>query len=235
MRWRWLVAGGVAVVAGLAMPARAANQTVEAGGVLDTFAPKTITVNVGDTVTWHNAGGGHDVKFPGEAAMPALPADPATFNAAGVSKTFDQPGTFRYYCTAHATDENDPVGMTGTVVVVGSGPSPTPSPTPEPVPLPFVAKVVNSGSCTARGCPGIKVRVRSSRRVAVDGLVLQRDRHGTFQPLGNIHFKTRDGRRTIVLRRVGALRLTPGAYRLELTADGFVGTAKVRFRVAPPD
>jgi plastocyanin len=233
MRARVVIAGGIAVIAGLAVPALAADHQVTASDF--SFTAKTITIGVGDTVRWTNSGGGHNVKFPGEAAMPALPSDPVTFNGAKVSKTFTEPGTYRYYCVAHADSENDASGMTGTVVVGdGSTPSPTPSPTesptPEPVALPFVATVSNSPNCVVRGCPGIKITVRSSQRVPVDGL-LKRGR----KPLGNIHFNTRDGKKTIVLKKVGGTVLEPGKYTLVLTSDGYPGRARLKFRVVPTD
>jgi plastocyanin len=233
MRGRVLIAGGVAVIAGFAVPALAADHTVELAQFK--FVPATTTIGVGDTVKWHSSDGGHNVKFPGEAAMPALPQDPATFNAANVQKTFTEPGTYKYYCVAHAANENDANAMVGTIVVEGAGPTPTPtatatptaSPTPEPVALPFVASVRNSPACvTGRKCPGIKLRVRSSQVVQVDGLV-ERGR----VPIGNIHFRTRDGKKTIVLRKVGERILRPGRYTLTLTSEGYSGERKLPFRV----
>jgi plastocyanin len=98
----------VALLAG-APSAPAANQQVTATPA-NTFSPQTVTVTQGDSVTWTNGGGPHNVHFddnsfdePPDAAFP-----PWT-----VSRTFAEPGSFTYYCEAHSF-----VGMTGTVNVV---------------------------------------------------------------------------------------------------------------------
>lgn len=88
------------------------------------YQPDPVEVKVGETITWTNndqidhtvtSGKQRDQGVPGvdedQGAMPdgrfngALPEKGATF-----SFTFDEPGTFPYYCAIHA-------GMTGTVEV----------------------------------------------------------------------------------------------------------------------
>jgi plastocyanin len=78
------------------------------------FTPSSVTINVGDTVTWHNSG-----QAPHNAS-----ADDGSFrtpdlnNGQSASHTFDSAGTFSYICTIHPN-------MHGTVRVVlsasGSG------------------------------------------------------------------------------------------------------------------
>jgi len=77
------------------------------------FDPQTITVNVGDTVTWqHNGQFTHTVT-----------ADDGSFDSGAMnstqtfSHTFTTIGTFRYYCQFHGAKGG--VGMAGTVVVQG--------------------------------------------------------------------------------------------------------------------
>ena len=74
------------------------------------FVPKTITVSVGETVTWSNNGQSpHTVTG-------------ASFNSGNLnpgqsfSHTFSAPGTFAYHCQYHVQQ-----GMVGTVIVTGSG------------------------------------------------------------------------------------------------------------------
>lgn len=88
---------------------RAATQTVNAKDF--EFDPKSITINVGDTITWKNAG----------AAPHTAQADDGSFNsgnlAAGAeySFTFNTAGTFPYFCLYHGAAGG--AGMSGTVVV----------------------------------------------------------------------------------------------------------------------
>jgi plastocyanin len=111
------------VVASLALPcicvpaATAADLAVNAGPGLS-FSPDTLTVNQGDSVTWTNAGGVHNVRFEDNsfAQPPFVSADPWS-----VTRTFGTTGTFRYFCDVHRA-----AGMTGTVNV--SAPEPTADP-----------------------------------------------------------------------------------------------------------
>ena len=115
-----------AALVAVVLPASAADQTVSANSD-DTFSAKTVTITAGDTVTWHNDGGRHNVRF--DDGSFTMPASPST-SAWTVSRTFNTPGTFTYYCVQHQD-----VGMTGTVVVnaaPGAPPATNPGPTPPP-------------------------------------------------------------------------------------------------------
>jgi plastocyanin len=77
-----------------------------------TFAPATVTVTEGDSVTWSNGGGLHNVFFDdGSFAQPPNPS----FAGWTVSRTFGAVGSFTYYCVAHVSS-----GMTGTVNVTAA-------------------------------------------------------------------------------------------------------------------
>jgi plastocyanin len=105
----------------VAAPAQAADHTVTAGGGANVFAPADVTVVQGDSVTWSNAGGPHNVRFDDDSfEMPAAP-DSAAWS---VSRTFSALGVFRYYCEAHGLPNG--VGMSGTVSVVAAPPPPEP-------------------------------------------------------------------------------------------------------------
>lgn len=73
------------------------------------FAPATVTIAVGGTVTWTWAGDAyHDVTSDAFDAGSGT----RTSQAASFSVRFTTPGVFAYYCSVHRT-----TGMTGTVTV----------------------------------------------------------------------------------------------------------------------
>jgi plastocyanin len=73
------------------------------------FSPASVTVAVGDTVTWHNTG-----QAPHTATANDGSFDTGTINAGGSgSHTFSSAGTFSYICTIHPN-------MKGTVRVLSS-------------------------------------------------------------------------------------------------------------------
>lgn len=93
--------------------ASAANHNVQVGpnGTL-TFAPATLNIAAGDTVTFTNAGGFHN----------AVSDDGTTFDSGAASSaawtyvaTFPVPGTFGYHCTIHGAAGGQ--GMAGTINV----------------------------------------------------------------------------------------------------------------------
>jgi LPXTG-motif cell wall-anchored protein len=70
------------------------------------FAPSSVTVDVGDTVTWSNEG-----PTPHSATADDGSFDTGIFDAGQTrSETFDQAGTFAYFCTPHPN-------MRGTITV----------------------------------------------------------------------------------------------------------------------
>lgn len=100
----------------------AADHAVDIAGFA--FSPQSVTVAVGDSVTWTNA----------DAQNHTATADDASFDAGtiagGTSKsvTFATAGTFGYHCKIHPT-------MTATIVVraaAGGGSNPPPTDTPGP-------------------------------------------------------------------------------------------------------
>jgi plastocyanin len=97
------------LILALVVPAAAADQTVTIENLQ--FQPATVTVEVGDTVTWSNQDG-----VPHTATADDDSFD--TGNIAGgssASQTFATAGSFPYHCEVHPT-------MTGTVVVqAGAG------------------------------------------------------------------------------------------------------------------
>jgi plastocyanin len=102
----------------------AANVTVTARDFF--WSPDAVTIQVGDSVTWTNAQGFHNVLL-GDSRLnqPGFPTEPAWNPPPTV--TFDTPGSYTYVCEVHP-------GMTGTVNVAGGEPTVTPTPTPTPTP-----------------------------------------------------------------------------------------------------
>ena len=94
------------------IPALAADTAVTASGT--SFSPATITIDVGDKVTWSNpASGFHNVHF--EDGQFDTPASPSSSWPAAVERTFAADGEYRYYCEQHGAPNG--VGMSGKVVV----------------------------------------------------------------------------------------------------------------------
>ena len=78
------------------------------------FNPKTVTINVGDTVVWTNTGGSHTVTGHGSDLFCG-----SGFVPTSCSHTFNTAGTFPYHCIPHQLS-----GMTGTVIVQAVANSP---------------------------------------------------------------------------------------------------------------
>jgi plastocyanin len=95
-----------------AAPLKAATVTVLMQN--NFFSPSTVTINVGDTVTWVQRGSNHDsVSYDGLWDSGLLRLN-QTF-----SHTFNEAGSFRYYCTPH-----EQIGMIGTVKVQAAANTP---------------------------------------------------------------------------------------------------------------
>ena len=118
----------VLAIVGLALLASAATAASASVSIRNlAFQPQSVTVNVGDSVTWTN----NDASFT-HTATATNGAWDTGFLDQGQSKTIlmSTAGTFAYRCRVHPS-------MTGTVVVVGAAtPAPTAPPAPTPVPTP---------------------------------------------------------------------------------------------------
>jgi plastocyanin len=97
--------GGAALVAVLgAGSALAASHQVGIAGF--SFSPKSLTINVGDTVTWDNSDVQHHTATADDGSFDTGPISSGTPK----SVTFSTAGTFAYHCNIHPT-------MTATLVV----------------------------------------------------------------------------------------------------------------------
>ena len=100
----------------IATPVVAADEDVEIAGFA--YAPRTVTIEVGDSVTWTNA----------DAQGHTASADDGSFdtssiaNGASESIAFTAAGEYAYHCEFHPD-------MAGTVVVLTAGSAPPPTDT----------------------------------------------------------------------------------------------------------
>jgi plastocyanin len=108
-----LIGATLAVLAaGSGSVALAAEHTVDISGFA--FAPRELTVKIGDTVTWANA----------DAQSHTATADDGAFDSGSIggnaskSVTLTTAGTFAYHCRIHPQ-------MTATLVVAAATPPPT--------------------------------------------------------------------------------------------------------------
>lgn len=81
------------------------------------FAPATITVHAGESVTWINHGPSTHTATARDGSFDSGPLKPG----ASSSHTFTRPGTYQYFCTIHPF-------MHGTVVVLASAAAAPPPP-----------------------------------------------------------------------------------------------------------
>jgi len=111
------IVGAIAALTTLAAPPpiRAAQHAVQIAN--SAFSHTTLTINVGDTVTWTNADGRPHTVTSNDGAFDSGNLD----EGHGFSFTFSEPGTYTYRCNYH--DE-----MRATIVVqAASAPAPAPS------------------------------------------------------------------------------------------------------------
>lgn len=114
-----------------ALSAQASNWNVQVGGSGLAFTPQTLTIEPGDTVTWINFGGRHNVTADDGSFRCANGCDGLGGNGAPSSLIwratlrFDTAGRHGYFCEPHGQPE---AGMYGTVIVNAVEP-------PVPVPL----------------------------------------------------------------------------------------------------
>ncbi len=126
--------------------ARAANHTVHVGGVGLVYTPNSLTIAVGDSVTWVNDGGFHNVTADDNSFRCAAGCDgsggngdPST-DSWSATRTFNTAGTVPYHCEVHGPTN----GMKGTIIVQGAPPPP-----PNAGTLRFSAATYSVGEGTA--------------------------------------------------------------------------------------
>ena len=80
----------------------------------NTFSPASLVINIGDTVTWNNTQGFHNIN----ATLATFPSNPEGFGNGVASAPwsfqwiFTLAGTYDYHCDPHVG-----FGMTGVIIV----------------------------------------------------------------------------------------------------------------------
>lgn len=216
-----------------AIPAVAAELTVTANPN-NTFGPRDLSVSPGDSVTWTNGGGDHNVKFTdGQFEQPAEPAPPGSWPAA-VRRAFTTPGSYRYYCENHGDSAGG--GMAGTVTV-GQPPGTPPAaggntpPPGGPAPRAKTRVTLTASEPTPRR--GQRIRLFGSVRPRRDGtlvLLERRRRDGTFATVARTRLRPSTGGRSSYSRRLRVFR--DGVLRARVRADaGHLAGVSARKRI----
>ena len=135
--------------------AHAAVVIVNAGGSTVTFAPQTVTIDPGDTVTFVNRGGTHNAVADDGSFRCARGCDGdgkgGNGNASNAnwtaSVTFSNPGTIGYFCEPHGAPGQ---GMFGTIVVRGAAQEALPVPGGSLYPYALLALALIAAASLAR-------------------------------------------------------------------------------------
>ena len=148
-----------------AATAVAINGGASCGGTPFCYAPSTVTVPSGDTVTWTNQSGtAHTVTRCDPAACngtdggtgtdPAFDLSVAGANGTSVNQAFNGAGTYNYYCKIHGF-----AVMHGTVTVQGSAaPTTTAAPTsPSTTAAPSTSPAPTTATATPPAAPAAAV------------------------------------------------------------------------------
>lgn len=116
-----------------ATTARAANWSVDVGGAQLAYAPATLAVTAGDTVTFVNQGGFHNVVADDGSFRCAQGCDASGGNGDpssvswSATVTLASPGAIGYHCEIHGAPG---LGMFGSITVDPAPPRPPPPPRP---------------------------------------------------------------------------------------------------------
>jgi plastocyanin len=210
-RWAAIAVGAGAAAAavagatggGDASTARAAANVTITGR--DFFwSPANVTIDVGDTVTWTNAQGFHNVVIGNDDRVnqPGFPNDPP-WNPPP-QRTFNEPGSFAYFCEVHPA-------MNGTINV-GGGPTPTPTPTPPPAVPPPGGAPPDSTAPTISNLTVTGLRGRVSIRLTLSEPATVNARFASADEVTTLRAQVKQGTSTI--ERV----LPGGRYAYELWA-----------------
>ena len=194
---RLLLAALVGTAALLAASSAVAdNQTVDATPN-DVFSPAKTAVKPGETVTFTNSGGNHNVVW-NDGKEPPEPATDLEANqwppVGGVARTFPTSGRYRYYCIAHGDKDID-FGMIGYVYVNPVGELP-----------PAVTGLTASATRTKA-----TLKFRSSRAGKAKATFFRKSGR-RFVRSGSSSFSARTGRTTKAVTRA----FTKGSWRVEI-------------------
>lgn len=122
MRTRRLIPPAAVAAAALVAPSALADSQAVRARIANEFSPVRVAVKPGESVTFTNEGGEHNMVWSDGA--PAQPGPrsvaPEQWPAGGVVRRFDRAGKYRYYCDLHGDSTSD-FGMYGYVYVNPAG------------------------------------------------------------------------------------------------------------------
>jgi plastocyanin len=236
------------LVAGL--PASAADQTINAQ-VPYGWDQTNVTINVGDTVTWANPGGGDHNVCVAKAGSQTCSASDNQFRNGDPSVTwatytnsykFTTPGTYKFLCEVHAV-----YGMVGTITVngtggtttttttgTGTGTTPTYTQTTPTQTQTQTQTQTTPADTTAPVFTG-KLKRRASRKSLILDLGSSEDAtltatvfrrapgKRTFARVGQASLDVHAGRNVVTLPRKASGKLRSGAYRVRLVLTDAAG------------
>jgi hypothetical protein len=220
---------GACLVVGV-LPALAADQSVAIHDFR--FAPTSVAVKPGETVTWRADGYYmHSVHFDAEAAGIGTPSSKYT-----ASRTFPDEGQFAYHCDVHAS-------MHGVVYVNQSGtvpaPPATPTPSASPTPTSSTGSPPPSGGSTGTTPATTSLRAKASVRKRKVFLTLTVGGDKALRVRGTLERGSKRVRRVSLLARPGRHKLRlpgkalkPGRYTLTLKAGDLRRVVHFRVRRA---
>lgn len=192
----------LAAVAAAAIPlaapgAIAANQSVMASPA-NVFTPSLSALKPGETVTFTNSGGQHNVVW-NDGGAPPMPAEAEDADKwpPVVSRTFTRPGRYRFYCSVHG-DRTANFGMYGYVYVNAAGLLP-----------PTV-----SGLRASAARAGARLSFRASRAGRAKATFFRKSGR-KFVRFGSTSFAARKGANGKLVTRAGRA-LVAGTYRVDL-------------------
>jgi plastocyanin len=209
-----ITAAAIGLFGAAAAPAGAADVTIKNF----TFTPPTVSIALGETVTWHWDGPdtNHSVTSDPNQAD-SFDSDPmraplSTDHPPGdtFDHTFNTPGTFTYLCKVHPS-------MQGTVKVSGPGGEPPPPPADTTAPALSGLKATGGKKCKPRAkrCHGRPTTVRFG---------LSEDAQVKVAAGGKTR-TTVAGRSGANSVKLSTKKLPPGKYTLSLVATDAAGNA----------
>jgi plastocyanin len=215
MRARLPLLACLAALAILAVPSQAAAGPLVTASPDNTFTPSTPTISLGDAVSFTNTGGTHNVVWEDGKVRPQP-------NASGLdapwpsmpSRTFPQPGIYRFYCVVHGGPGGE--GMSGRVTVRLADGS-----------LPRAPTITRAKAVAGTG--RVTFKFTSSTAGVVTG-TLSRKSGRRFRSFGSLKLAMRKGSNSLVVRKTrSGRRLTAGSYQAALRfSDGVSNLATAK-------
>lgn len=243
-----LSAGFLAAIAIAGFPASASDQSIAASSATDTWNPNSVTIQVGENVTWStDRVGFHNVCVlkPGASGDTCTAANQEFRNGAVSqswsgytnSHTFTAPGTYQFFCEAHKS-----LGMTGTITVQGDGSGTGTTPPTESQPTDTTTAPAPTPAAPDTTAPHFTSQPK--RRAGGKSLVLEfgasepgqmqvtvsRRAQGAhrFTRVGQAQLKVKKGHNSEAVPRRAGGSLRPGSYRVLLQLRDAAGNSSGR-------